>query len=262
MNTQQQPTINLADLAKEIVEGQGYILLPNLLNTAEATEARNIVLKLADQERKQEKVITERFKERLYGLIYKGEIFAKMVQHPRVLSVIEAILGEDIVLGGFSAHILHPGAQRMGVHVDYPYWAMSPPYPQFPVLEVQVIWLVEDFTEDNGAPLFVAGSQKLATKPDLDKFEQQAQKITATAGTAIISHGLCWHDTSVNSSDKPRVSILGNYTPQYIHSLEDNLFDFQSEVIDRATPKLRQLLRHDLKSLNKPVFEIKFKLND
>jgi ectoine hydroxylase-related dioxygenase (phytanoyl-CoA dioxygenase family) len=150
----------------------------------------------------------------------------------------------------------------MGVHVDYPYWAMSPPYPQFPVLEVQVIWLVEDFTEDNGAPLFVPGSQKLAAKPDLDKFAQKAQKITAKAGTAIISHGLCWHDTSVNSTDKPRVSILGNYTPQYIHPLEENLFNFQPQVIDRATLKLRQLLRHDLKSQNKPVFEMKFKLND
>jgi ectoine hydroxylase-related dioxygenase (phytanoyl-CoA dioxygenase family) len=262
VNTQQQPTINLANLAKEIVAGQGYVLLPNLLSTAEATEARNIVLKLADKERQQKKLIVEGVKERLYGLIYKGKIFEKMVQHPQVLSVIEAILAEDIVLGGFSAHILHPGAQRMGVHVDYPYWAMSPPYPQFPVLEVQVIWLVEDFTEDNGAPLFVPGSQKLATKPDLAQFERVAQKITAKAGTAIISHGLCWHDTSVNSTDKPRVSILGNYTPQYIHPLEDNLFDFQPQVIDRATPKLRQLLRHDLKSPNKPVFDLKFKLND
>ncbi len=262
MNTRQQSTINLANLAREIVEGQGYVLLPNLLSTAEATEARNIVLKLADQERQQQKLIVEGRKERLYGLIYKGEIFAKMVQHPQVLSVIEAILGEDIILGGFSAHILHPEAQRMGVHVDYPYWAMSPPYPQFPVLEVQVIWLVEDFTEDNGAPLFVPGSQKLATKPDLEQFEQQAQKIIAKAGTAIISHGLCWHDTSVNSTPKSRVSILGNYTPQYIHPLEENLFDFQPQVIDLATSKLRQLLRHDLKSQNKPVFEMKFKLND
>jgi hypothetical protein len=262
MNTQHKSTINFADLAKEIMEGQGYVLLPNLLSTAEATEARDLVLKEAENQRKPGNLILEGVKERIYGLIYKGEIFAKMVQHPRVLSVIEAILGEDIVLGGFSAHILHPGAQRMGVHVDYPYWAMSPPYPQFPVLEVQVIWLVEDFTENNGAPLFVAGSQKLATKPDLDKFERQAQKITAKAGTAIISHGLCWHDTSVNSSDQPRVSILGNYTPQYIHPLEDNLFDVQQEVIDRATPKLKHLLRHDLKSQNKPVFEMKFKLND
>ncbi|MGL5806143.1 MAG: phytanoyl-CoA dioxygenase family protein, partial [Xenococcaceae cyanobacterium] len=186
----------------------------------------------------------------------------KMVQHPQVLSVIEAILGEEVTLGGFSAHILHSDAPRMGVHVDYPYWAMNSPYPKYPVLEVQVIWMVEDFTDRNGAPLFVAESQKLATKPDLEKFEQTAQKITGKAGTAIIAHGLCWHDTSVNSTKNSRVSILGNYLPQFIHPLEDNLFDMRSDAIDRASPKLKHLLRHQLKSNNEQTFKMKHKMRD
>jgi ectoine hydroxylase-related dioxygenase (phytanoyl-CoA dioxygenase family) len=257
----QEILMNLDSIIPEILEGKGYVLLPDLLTPKEAEEARNLVLQFAEKERQIKKINVQGVRERIYGLIYKGEIFQKMVQHPTVLSIIEGILGEDLILGGFSAHILHPGAQRMGVHVDYPYWAMSSPYPLFPVLEIQVIWLVEDFTENNGAPLFVPGSQKLAIKPDLEKFEKAAEKITGKAGTAIISHGLCWHCTSVNSSDRSRVSILGNYTPQFIHPLEDNLFDFQSQVIEQATPKLKHLLRHDLKSQKESIFAMKFKIN-
>lgn len=254
--------MTITELTEEIINGKGYVLLPNLLSQEEANLARNLVLELAETERQQYKAIASKPTARIYGLIYQGEIFEKLVQHPKVLSVIEAILGEDIIMGGFSAHVLYSNAPRMGVHVDYPYWAMSAPFPKYPILEIQVIWLVEDFTETNGAPLFAAGTQKLATKPDIEQFEKTAAKITGKAGTAIISHGLCWHDTSINKSDRPRVSLLGNYTAQYIHPLENNLFNYRPEVINRASPKLKQLLRHDFRTKQQQIFGMKYKMLD
>ena len=260
MTKQEITAVELEKLTSEIVAGKGYVLIRDLLSREEAKATRDLLLKLAEKERAANQSNLNTSKQRLYGLIYQSKALENLVQNPIVLSVIEAILGEDAILGGFSAHILYPGAQRMGVHVDYPYWAMSSPFPKYPILEIQVIWMIEDFTEDNGAPLFAPATQKLAIKPDLEQFERTAQKITGTAGTAIISHGLCWHDTSVNNSDCPRVSLLGNYTPQYIHPLENNLFDRRQEVIDRATPKLKQLLRHDLSSEHQRVFAMNFKM--
>ena len=254
--------MEIAKLTEEITQGKGYVLLPDLLSRQQAAKARSLILEFAQQSRENNQLIVQGAKERLYGLIYKDSIFAELIQNQDIISVIEAILGEDIILGGFSAHILHPGAQRMGVHVDYPYWAMSSPFPKYPILEIQVIWLMEDFTADNGAPLFAAGTQNLATKPDIKQFEKTAEKITGTAGTAIISHGLCWHDTSVNCSDRPRVSLLGNYTPQYIHPLENNLFDYQGETVKNSSPKLRKLLRHTWMSNDKPMFGMKFNMSE
>jgi ectoine hydroxylase-related dioxygenase (phytanoyl-CoA dioxygenase family) len=249
--------VNITKLTEEIITGKGYVVLPDLLSPDEIKEAKDLILHLADKERKQNKLIVQGKKERLYGLIYKGDIFGKLVQEKLILSIVEAILGEEIILGGFSAHILHPQAQRMGVHVDYPYWAMPSPFPQQPVLEIQIIWMIDEFTLNNGAPLFAADTQKLASKPDYTKFEQTAQKITGNAGTAIISHGLCWHDTSENSSNSPRISLLGNYAPQYIHPLENNLYDFCPTAFDNFTPRLKKLLRHTQIS-DHPMFEMKF----
>ena len=234
-------------------------MLPDLLSRKEAQHARDLIHRFAEKDKAEGKLIVQEAKERLYGLIYKDEIFSKLVQDKLILEIAKAILGEDLVLGGFSAHILHPNAQRMGIHVDYPYWAMSAPFPKYPILEIQVIWAIDDFTADNGAPLFAAGTQNLATAPDIAQFERTAEKITVTAGTAIVSHGLCWHDTSVNSSDRSRISLLGNYTPQYIHPLENNLFDLRSATIENSTPQLKKLLRHSWMSINNQMYGMKFK---
>jgi ectoine hydroxylase-related dioxygenase (phytanoyl-CoA dioxygenase family) len=251
--------LNIKDLTQEIIYGNGYVTIPNLISPQEAETARNLVLERAAKLRQLESVHDNR--ERVYGLIYLGETFEYLVQHPTLLSVIEAILGEDLILGGFSAHILHPGASSMGVHVDYPYWAMSSPFPKYPILEIQAIWLAQDFTENNGAPLFAAKTQQFATKPDVEQFERIAQKITGTAGTVIISHGLCWHSTSENTSDCSRVSLLGNYAAQFIRPLENNLFDYQPAVFQRATPKLKHLLRHDWLSPQTQALPMKFKMD-
>jgi ectoine hydroxylase-related dioxygenase (phytanoyl-CoA dioxygenase family) len=239
---------NVTSLVDEILEGKGYIVIPEVLSLAQAEEARTLVIQIAEQEKPQGKVFIDGQRERVYGLVYKGEIFELMVQHPRVIQIIEAILGEDMTLGGFSAHILNPGATSMGVHVDYPYWTMKPPFPAYPVMEIQVIWMVEDFTVENGAPVFAPNSQKLCNPPDLVQFSKTSQQVTGKAGSVVISHGLCWHDTSVNSTEKPRVSILGNYAPKFVRPLEDPLRDVQQEVLDRASPKLRQLLGFEFKS--------------
>ena len=246
-------------MAQEITQGKGYVVLPDLLSYEEAKQARELIYQLAEKDRQQDKLITQGAKERVYGLIYRDDVFAKLVQDKLILAIVEEILGNDIVLGGFSAHILHPNAQRMGIHVDYPYWAMASPFPQHPILEIQVIWMIDDFTVDNGAPLFAAGTQNLAKTPDIEQFERTAEKITGTAGTAIISHGLCWHDTSANKSDRPRISLLGNYTPEYIHPLENNLFDFQLATIENSTPQLKKLLRHSWMSKNNQIYGMKFK---
>ena len=258
-NEQKTNKANIANLVEEITSGKGYVVLPDLLSLEETTAARNSILELAKSEKEEGKLIVQGKKERLYGLIYKEEIFAKMVQDKLILAIVEAIIGDDPILGGFSAHILHPGAKKMGIHVDYPYWAMSAPFPKEPILELQVIWMMEDFTANNGSPLFAAGTQNLATTPNKRKFQQIAEKITGTAGTAIISHGLCWHDTSVNSSNRPRVSLLGNYTPQYVHPLENNLFGFDRETIQNATPELRKLLRHTWMHKDRPIYGMNFK---
>jgi ectoine hydroxylase-related dioxygenase (phytanoyl-CoA dioxygenase family) len=176
------------------------------------------------------------------GLLHQGELFESLVQHPMIIAVAEELLGDDMTLSSYSCRVMWPGAAEMGVHVDYPYWAMRGPFSVRPPLMLQVIWMLQDFTENNGATLVAPRSQLLAARPDPERFRREAIMLTGSSGTAVLTHGLLWHDTSQNHTDQPRVSLLINYGQKVIRPLDPRIADVPPEVLERATPKLRQLL--------------------
>jgi ectoine hydroxylase-related dioxygenase (phytanoyl-CoA dioxygenase family) len=228
----------------QLIDGPGFVLIPNLMPGSEAAEARSRVLEVASSSSAQEfGRRNERIgQQHVRGLLAHGEIFERMVQHPTIIEIAEAMLGDDMTLGAYSARILHPGATQMGVHIDYPYWAMRGPFTIRPPLMVQVIWMLQDFTERNGATLVAPRSQLRCARPNREDFAREAIKVTGAAGDAIVSHGLLWHDTSQNHTADPRVAILINYGLKVIRPLDSEIAKVPPAVLERATPKLRQLL--------------------
>lgn len=235
---------------QEILSGVGYVVIPDVLSPEMAEEMRSQVLELARDCPREEN------RQRIYGLMYRDPRFAALVEQPQVFAIAREILGDSLRLGGFSAHILHGGASSMGIHVDYPYWAMEPPFPDRPVLEVQAIWMLEDFDEANGAPIFAPGSQTLCDKPDVKRFDRTARPVSGQAGSVVISHGLCWHDTGKNHTTKSRVSLLTNYTAKFIQPLEDFRYGCDRQALDQASPTLKHLLRYDFKPSTDPIYPL------
>jgi ectoine hydroxylase-related dioxygenase (phytanoyl-CoA dioxygenase family) len=231
-------------IVEELIDGSGFVLLPNLVPASEASEARSRALEIAASPsaatfgRRNERT----GQHHVGGLFAHGEIFERMVQHPAIIEIAEAMLGDDMTLGAYSARILYPGAVEMGVHVDYPYWAMRGPFTVRPPLMVQVIWMLQDFTERNGATLVAPRSQLRCARPNREDFAREAIKITGAASDAIVSHGLLWHDTSQNHTDEPRVALLINYGLKVIRPMDSEIAKVPAPVLERATPKLRQLL--------------------
>jgi hypothetical protein len=76
-------------ITEEILEGKGYVLIPEVLSATQVETARSLVLELAQKEKRSKPLWMEGKRERVFGLVYKGEIFELMVQHPTVLNVLE-----------------------------------------------------------------------------------------------------------------------------------------------------------------------------
>jgi ectoine hydroxylase-related dioxygenase (phytanoyl-CoA dioxygenase family) len=236
------PTVSA--IVEQLIDGPGYVLIPNLMTAADAADARSRALEIAASPSaamfgKRNQTTGH---QHLRGLLAHGEVFERMAQHPAIVEIAEAMLGDDMTLGAYSARIMYPGATRMGVHVDYPYWAMRGPFTLRPPLMVQVIWMLQDFTERNGATLVAPRSQLRCARPNREDFAREAIKITGAAGDAIVSHGLLWHDTSQNHTEQPRVALLINYGLKVIRPLDSEIAKVPPAVLERATPKLRQLL--------------------
>ena len=117
--------------------------------------------------------------------------------------------------------------------------------------------MLEDFTLENGATRVVPSSQKLGHWPD-KTFSTEAVSAVGEAGSAIIAHGLIWHDTGANTSNTSRISLLLNYGPFWVRPMSP-LTGADGEVSDdyvaRASPRMRQLLGLEYESAKRRMLE-------
>ena len=219
-----------------LLRGDGFRRLVRLIEPASAERIRTQVMGcLDDAESDDEGALY------LRGLLDWSDDCRDLVVNPRLLAVTKELLGVDLGLAGFSASVLMPECEQGPLHVDYPYWALAPSTPVEPALMMQVIWLMERFTEENGGTWVAPGSQAWSGRPERERFEAHAVQITGDAGDAIVSHGRLWHRTAVNRCDTPRVAILVNYMQLEVRPIPFGPFD--DESLQRAAPDLKELLR-------------------
>tara|TARA_Y100000996_G_scaffold316375_1_gene252554 strand:- start:290 stop:1126 length:837 start_codon:yes stop_codon:yes gene_type:complete len=234
----------IKDDADEIINGKGYVVIPNLFSKEEIKEAKDLI------DQNMEKLLKEAGRDSsvqgeyddkkdganlvqgkiiLWSLIYKGKIFEKMAQKKRIVDVFKKILGSSVVLGSFAARTVNPGDKPQLPHVDYPYFDMHSmdKYPHNMnfsfLMNCQSTIMIDDFTEDNGATALVPGSQKWGKYPkDTKKYFDECINVTGESGSAFLMTGACWHgsnESKKNSGD--RRAILGQYLPGFVKPMED-----------------------------------------
>lgn len=87
------------------------------------------------------------------------------MSHPVAVAILKRFLGEDVTCTTWSSHTLFPGFKHISWHADYPYWAMTPPWPEGR-LAAQAFWMLDDFVPENGATAVIPGSHtKLGHPP-------------------------------------------------------------------------------------------------
>ncbi len=240
----------------ELLNGKGYFVLPQLFSVEEIKEARDLIHHYSDKEtnkathfqgKNEDKIQLQR---RVWNLLNKGDIFIKMVQHPVLMQIGGAFLGDEFCLGSIAANRLLPGGPGQEAHIDYPYWDMyktsSFPVnvtPTFP-MNLQATILLDDFTVENGATAVWPGTQKecrYPTEEDTKKFP--SERMLGKAGDVAVFFGLTWHAASDNTTtDSDRSAILIQYLPKFIKPLEDQKRGVRMDIQKNASEALQQLL--------------------
>ena len=252
--------MSLDDHIKELTEGEGYIILPQVFNQNSINEARDIILTHSNEGddkvthfhgAHEEKISLQR---RVWNLLNKGDVFIDMVQQPDIVRIVGKFLGSEFCLGSIAANRILPGGPGQEPHIDYPYWDMykraSFPHninSSFP-LNCQVTVMLDDFTPENGATSVLPRSQLWVRYPQKEEermYYDKAVRMTGKAGDVAIFYGLVWHSAMPNNSTKDRTAILIQYLPKFIKPMEDQQRGVRQEIIDRASPLLKQLLGLD-----------------
>ncbi len=237
--------IMLTTSQKSQLDQSGILLLKDVINSDITLQLRERILELATADQKAGKghtYLPDERAQRVWNLIDKGEIFEETIQNPTMLAAMEYLLGADCTLSSFTANILYPGAIDAGLHIDFPLSSLPTPRPSFPMV-ANSVWLLDDFTAENGATSCVPGSHKrLETLPETGVEYRDKQQICGSRGSVLIVNGAIWHGSSENRSGAPRVALLGFFCRSILKPQQDHINLVSDEVIERATPTLKRLL--------------------
>ena len=74
-----------------------------------------------------------------------------LIDHPSILPILENIMGLEIILGSLTSRIVRPNDTAQKLHSDIP----SRLHRNNSPVMMNTMWILDDFTSDNGATFIV-----------------------------------------------------------------------------------------------------------
>ena len=235
----------LSETERETLDRHGFLAIPGVLS-AEQIEAIRLRLdeQLAEEgDEAGKEVHQEAGTERLANLVNKGEVFDVFFTHPKVLAAIAHALGSDLKLSSLNARFAKPGEGLQGLHAD---WGRLDVPGNFQVCNS--IWLLDDFTPDNGATRVVPGSHLFGTKLPSDDMADVSQPhpdealIQGPAGTVVVFNSHTWHGGTLNRTANRRRAVHSYYTRRQNGQQLDQRTNLSPETVARLSPAARVIL--------------------
>jgi len=235
---------------KVFLDENGYVVLQQVIDTDAADELRERTLELAAQERAaggESALYLDGTSQRVWNLVNKGECFERALVNPRILEFQEYLLGDDCVLSSFTGNLIGPGASPSDLHIDFPMGEMPVPLPAWTFC-ANSVYILTDFTKENGATCVIPGSHGRGFGPKHDETCNDIIQLEGAKGDAVVVNGLIWHGSGANHTDSMRVGLLGFYCRSFIRPQQDHLELVSEDVWQRATPAMRRLLGENAKA--------------
>jgi ectoine hydroxylase-related dioxygenase (phytanoyl-CoA dioxygenase family) len=149
---------------------------------------------------------------RLANLVDKDPLFAACIATPELLPYVGHVLGARFKLSSLNARSANP---RNGL--DQPLHADGGALPDEAGFWVcNTVWVVDDFTLDNGALRVVPGSHRAGRLPAAALADPAAPHpeqivLTARAGDLMVMNAHLWHGGLANRTERPRMAMHGYY---------------------------------------------------
>jgi phytanoyl-CoA hydroxylase len=214
-------------------EANGYLVFPELLDADELARLRQA---LADVLRESEGLTQTNDKfsitqtddggysvRRIFEPIARHPAFHDLVLNPRILDVVENLIGPNIQLHHTKLNLKPPSSReaRFEWHQDYPFF----PHTNFDLLAVMVYF--DDSTEENGCLTIIPGSHKDGPRNHLfakdGAFSSQLEqkrvvedparwlRVPVPAGGMELHHCNMLHSSTANRGTRPRTAMVIQY---------------------------------------------------
>lgn len=267
------PEMVAADLAR--LRADGYVVLEGFLDESEVAEVRAALAPHLGRELFGRNPFEGLRTQRVYTLPALAPIFARIVEHPRMLALCDAFLQPNYLLTAAQAICIHPGEAAQALHYDdgfYPF-----PRPRPPV-SLATIVAIDAFTAENGATDVIAGSHLWGdVGPDgvvsADDFAQESRfghgvvgennslmrggsgaragdgrlrPAVMPSGSAIVFLGTLWHRGGANRSTAPRLALSTQYCEPWARQQENYTLAIPPATVATFSERVQELLGYSI----------------
>ncbi len=190
----------LPEQHKAELDEKGYTVLPGVMDGPWLAALREQFESLCEAEGIAAgiEVHQEAGTRRLADLVNKSPVFDGVYTHPTVLAAVHHVIGRAFKLSSLNARDALPGEGHQELHTDWP----SDYDGRFHVCNS--IWLLDDFTEENGCTRLVPGTHRgkhpgnVLEDPTAPHPEEE--HLVAPAGTVAVFNSHIWHGGTRNRS--------------------------------------------------------------
>jgi ectoine hydroxylase-related dioxygenase (phytanoyl-CoA dioxygenase family) len=224
----------------------GYSVVERVLDPSFVDETRDAMYRV--QERIRDELGEERLARAgelgvLRLMVKYDQHFFRFLELPEVLSVVDGTVSEAAILhlqNGFVLPSFAPGAVpesfQTSFHRDFPRHLNG--Y----LASVNILFAIDEFSEENGATLVVPGTHQREDPPDADYLRASAIAVECPAGSMLVFDSTLWHAAGANVSGKDRLGINHQFTRSFFKQQIDYVRALGDQGVLAQKPRTQQLL--------------------
>lgn len=228
----------LADADLMAVLRDGYVILPDLLNSEELDEVRQEVTPHLEQTGRN--LFEGRTTQRIYGVLNKTRSCDRIAAHPRVLALLDRLFMPNYLLSMLQVINILPGEKAQMLHTDDCFYPIPRPRS---ALGAATIWAIDDFTDTNGATDIIPTSHRWADElPD----EEDRRPVIMSAGSCVFFLGTLWHGGGANRSPAARLAVTAQYCEPWLRPQEAFTLSTDRDVVRAVPEDIRRMLGYSI----------------
>ncbi|KUH68922.1 phytanoyl-CoA dioxygenase [Mycolicibacterium novocastrense] len=231
------PAVVDADMAA--LDRDGYLIWENLLSADECAQIKETVAPwLAHTGRNS---FEGHRTQRVYSLLSRTRVCDRLVDHPRVLAVLDRLLMDNYLLSALQAINIQPGETAQLAHHDDGFYPI--PRPREP-LAAATIWAIDDFTADNGATVLYPGSHRWGRRrPEPG---DPAIPVVMPAGSCVFFVGTLWHGGGANTTDAARLAVTAQYCQPWLRPMEAFTLSISRDTAREVSDDIRRMIGYSI----------------
>ena len=196
---------------------------------------------------------------RVSGILAISKTSAELVEHPKVLGVVNAILLKNCLnyrIGSLTGIEILPGETDQPLHTDDGIYPIKIPNME---LQMSVMWALNDFTKENGATRVVRGShlghinkkgsvEYIKRKkndypnPDYEKHADKTVQAIMPKGSILFYLGSTLHGGGANKPNTSRTGLVNTYALGWLRQEENQYLNIPREIALQHSKTIQKLM--------------------